>query len=105
MSKKLLLGVVVVLLITNVASLLILNNNEDSVVMNDNDERTISSKEAVASIGDEEISYQQWIEALRSAYGEKQLKQMVDRAVVNQLAESEGIKIDEKLGKEEEKGI
>ena len=97
MSKKLLLGVVVVLLITNVASLLILNNNEDSVVMNDNDERTISSKEAVASIGDEEISYQQWIEALRSAYGEKQLKQMVDRAVVNQLAESEGIKIDEKL--------
>ncbi|WP_339230704.1 peptidylprolyl isomerase [Oceanobacillus sp. FSL K6-2867] len=95
MSKKLLLGIVVVLLITNVASLLILNNKE-SVVLDD-DDRTISSKEAVASIGNEEISYQQWIKALRSAYGKKQLKQMVDRTVVNELAEAEGIKINEKL--------
>ncbi|MBP2078509.1 peptidylprolyl isomerase [Oceanobacillus polygoni] len=96
MSKKLLLGIVVVLLITNLASLLVLNN-KDSVVLNDNDDRSISSNEAVASIGSEEISYQQWIEALRSDYGETQLKQMVDRAVVNQLAEAEGIGIEEKL--------
>ncbi|MFC4024101.1 peptidylprolyl isomerase [Oceanobacillus longus] len=96
MSKKLLLGIVVVLLITNIASLLFWNQEENTVI-SENDEMEIKQNEPVATIGEEEISYQQWVDKLRSAHGQKQLKKMVDRVVVNQLAQEENIEIDEKM--------
>ncbi|WP_010649039.1 peptidylprolyl isomerase [Oceanobacillus massiliensis] len=96
MSKKLLLGIIVVLLITNIASLLFWNK-EEKVVINDEDSAKIDSAEPVASIGSEKVSYQQWMEELRSEYGEKQLKSMIDHEVVNQLAEENNIEVDEKV--------
>lgn len=96
MSKKLLLGIIVVLLITNIASLLFWNQGE-SFFVNENDETKFNSKKPVASIAGEEISYQQWMDELRGNHGQKQLKAMVDNKVVKQLADEEQIQIDEKL--------
>lgn len=96
MSKKLLLGVIVVLLITNIASLLYWSKDEN-IVLDDASNAKINSKEAVATINGEEISYDDWISALRSTHGEQQLKTMVDRAVVKQLAEKDKIKVPDKI--------
>ncbi|WP_249872194.1 foldase protein PrsA [Oceanobacillus saliphilus] len=96
MSKKLLLGIIVVLLVTNIASLLFWNQ-EEKVVISENENAEINSREPVASIAGEEISYQDWMEGLRTAHGEKRLKTMIDRKVVNHLAEEENIEIDEKI--------
>ncbi|PAV28583.1 protein secretion protein [Virgibacillus profundi] len=99
MSKKLLLGIIIVLVITNIASLLFWNK-EETVGIDDGagtGTREINSKEPVASIDDEEISYQDWMEALRSTHGEKQMKMMIDRAVVKQLAEENNIEVHDKV--------
>ncbi|WP_067729655.1 peptidylprolyl isomerase [Oceanobacillus damuensis] len=96
MSKKLLLGIIVVLLITNIASLLFWNQEEKRVISEDEDTQ-INSTEPVASIAGEEITYQQWMDALRTGHGEKELKTMIDKEVVEQLAEEEKIEIDEKI--------
>lgn len=96
MSKRLLLGVIVVLLITNITSLLFWNKDEGIVLDNDKNAK-ISSKEAVASVGGKEISYQDWISTLRSAHGKQQLKTMIDRSVVKQLAKKGNIKVPDKI--------
>lgn len=97
MSKKLLLGIIVVLLITNIASLLFLNNNEEKVIINNEVQKEVSSQEPVATIGNEEITYSEWMEALRAQYGQKQLKSEIDSKLVSALAEEKGITIDEKV--------
>jgi foldase protein PrsA len=96
MSKKLLLGIIVVLLITNIASLLLWNQGGD-VSVNGNDEKKFSSNEPVATIAGEEISYKQWMDELRTNHGQKQLKAMIDSKAVKQLADEEQIVVDEKL--------
>ncbi|MBP1970390.1 foldase protein PrsA [Virgibacillus natechei] len=95
MSRKLLLGIIVVLVITNIASLLFWNNDNANVASDE--EVDIDTEEAVASIGGEEVSYQDWMGALRSTYGENQLKTMIDYAVVNQLANEKNIEVDDKV--------
>ncbi|WP_087974054.1 peptidylprolyl isomerase [Oceanobacillus rekensis] len=96
MSKKLLLGIIVVLLITNIASLIIWNQGEN-VSVNGNDETKLNSNEPVASIADEEISYQQWMDELRTNHGQKQLKAMIDNKAVKELADEGQVEVDEKL--------
>lgn len=95
MSRKLLLGIIVVLVITNIASLLIWNNDNADVASDE--EVDIDTEEAVASIGGEEINYQDWMGALRNTYGENQLKTMIDYVVVNQLADEKNIEVDDKV--------
>ncbi|MFD2628033.1 peptidylprolyl isomerase [Oceanobacillus kapialis] len=99
MSKKLLLGIIVILIITNIASLTFWNNGEESPAESAGEENgpAIDTKEPVATIGGEEISYENWMSSLRSNHGKKQLKTMVDHEVVAQLAEEKGIEIDEKV--------
>ena len=98
MSKRLLFGVIVVLIITNVATLLFLDKEKDTKVhVDDESEKTITSKERVAKVGDKEIVYEDWIASLQKAYGEKHLKEMIDRELVEQLAEENNIQINEKL--------
>ncbi|MEC5426057.1 peptidylprolyl isomerase [Virgibacillus sp. C22-A2] len=97
MSKKLLLGVIIVLLITNIASLLFWNKDETVVISTDEEGSEISREQPVAVIDGEEISYDEWMSVLRSNHGEKQLKTMIDGAVVKQLADERNIEIDEKV--------
>ncbi|GLO64296.1 MULTISPECIES: peptidyl-prolyl cis-trans isomerase [Oceanobacillus] len=98
MSKKLLLGIVVVLLITNIATLLFVGDGNDSEVVSDGEgEKEINRNEAVATVADEEISYDEWMTDLRNMQGQKYLKQMIDKEVVNTLAEQEGIEVSEKI--------
>ncbi|WP_010094833.1 peptidylprolyl isomerase [Ornithinibacillus scapharcae] len=95
MSKKLLLSIIVVLLITNVATMLLWRNdqsNESAL-----DDETIDTDKPVASIGGKDISYTDWMKALKSNYGENQLKSMVDQQVVKTLAKQNGITVSDKV--------
>lgn len=98
MSKKLLLGIIIVLLITNIASLLFWNKGETVSLGNKNGkESEINENEPVATINGEEISHADWVQALRSNHGEKQLKNIIDRNIVKQLAEEKDIEIHDKV--------
>lgn len=94
MLKRPLFLIIIALLITNVITLVLLNKSGD--VLLDNEER-IMQKEPVASIGREKIYYKDWISLLRNDYGKKHLQKLIDRSVVNQLAEEKNIQIDQKL--------
>jgi foldase protein PrsA len=97
MSKKLLLGIIIVLVITNITSLFFWNNSKDEAMVLDDEHQVKNAGEAVASINGEEIAYQDWMAALREQHGERELKALIDREVVRQLAEEQGIEIDEKV--------
>lgn len=97
MSKKLMLGIIIVLLITNIASLFFWNSEEGGMVLSDDEHQTINTGEAMATVNGEEISHQDWMAMLRNKHGEKELKTMIDREVVRQLADEKGIEIDEKV--------
>src|SRR5690625_3027713 len=97
MSKKLLLGIIIVLLITNMASLFFWNSEEGDTALSDDEQQTINTDEPMASINGEEISYQDWMAMLRNKHGENELKTMIDREVVSQLADEKGIEIDENV--------
>lgn len=97
MSRKLLLGIVVVLLITNIATLLFWNTDKNIVLNTSGDDRKINSKKPVATIAGEKISYDEWMTSLRRNNGEKNLKTLIDRAVVKQLADQKGMKVQEKV--------
>lgn len=96
MSKRLLLGIVVVLLITNIATLTFWNKGE-TIVIGDSETIKINNKKPVATIAGEKISYDDWMLELRSTYGEQQLKTMIDRTAVEQLADENKIEIPEKV--------
>lgn len=99
MSKKLLLGIIIVLLITNIASLLFWNKDETVGLgnKNGNGEGEINENEPVATIDGEEISYEDWKQALQSNHGEKQLKKMIDRSIVKQMAKEKNIEVHDKV--------
>lgn len=101
MPRKLLLSIIVVLMITNITTLLFLKKDGTSPVKEQtpstDEQKPIDQNEPVATIGKEEISYTDWVEETRKTHGERQLKSMIDRSVVKQLAEQEGIKVDEKV--------
>lgn len=96
MSKKLLLGIIVVLLITNVATLLYVNKADEHVVLN-NENAEVDVKEPVATIDGETISYESWMSMLRATHGKDQLKRMIDTEIVQQMASEKGIEISEKV--------
>lgn len=95
MKRKLLFGIIVVLLITNVATLLLWNKDEKIVLHKD--ETEISRNEPVATIGDKGVSYDKWMQTLREKHGKKQLANIIDREVVSQLAAEENIEISDKV--------
>src|SRR5690625_3001742 len=99
MSKRFLLSIVLVLIITNIATLLFWNQNDTNVdiVIDDKSGNQIANDQAVATIGDEEILYQDWKSSLQMDYGEVHLKKLIDRTVVAQLAEEKDIQINEKV--------
>lgn len=96
MSKRFLLSIILVLIITNIATLLFWNKNDDIVIDNKGDKK-ITANEPVATIGDEKISYEDWLSSLQKEHGEVHLKKIIDRSVVEQLAKQKNIQIPEKV--------
>ncbi|HLR66642.1 peptidylprolyl isomerase [Virgibacillus alimentarius] len=97
MSRRLLLGIVVVLLITNIATFLIWKTDEKIVIDTGGEEKEINSNKPVAIIDGAKISYDDWVSSLRRDYGEKHLKTLIDQKLVKQLAEQENIHVHEKV--------
>src|SRR5690625_3250124 len=99
MSKRFLLSIVLVLIVTNVATLLFWNQNDPDAdtVIEDKDGKQISTSQPVATIGDVEILYEDWKNALQADHGEVHLKKLIDQTVVTQLAEQKDIQISEKV--------
>ncbi|WP_106495585.1 peptidylprolyl isomerase [Lentibacillus sp. Marseille-P4043] len=95
MSRRLLLGVVVVLIVTNITTLLAWNKDENVAI--DGTKAKIDSGKPVATIGDEEISYNDWMQSLRDVHGKSLLKQLVDHKLVGQLASKRNIEVNEKV--------
>lgn len=96
MKRTFLFGLIVVLLITNIATLFFWNKENEKLVLNGNDSE-INSKEPVASVGDEQVAFNDWMNTLRENHGREQLQNMIDREVVQQLAKQENIKINDKI--------
>lgn len=96
MPKKLLSGIIVVLLITNVATLLFWNKEEANVLL-DNEDAEVDVKEPVATINGETVSYDAWMSVLRATHGKEQLKRMIDTEIVQQMAVENGIEISDKI--------
>ncbi|TRM11134.1 protein secretion protein [Lentibacillus cibarius] len=94
MNRKLLWGMLVVLLVTNIATLIVLNQNKNVRL---NSSTAINKSEPAAVIGDNEIPYDEWIASLREDYGKAQLKKMINHEVVQQLAKKHDIDISEKV--------
>jgi foldase protein PrsA len=94
MSKKLLLSIIVVLLITNVATMLFWKNDSGDLVVEDG---KINTKKPVATIDGKNISYGEWMKELQNNYGKKELRNMIDHQVVEQLAEEHDITISDKV--------
>lgn len=101
MSKKFLLSLIVVLIITNIMTLLFWGGSDDNskynVELDDDAQTQVNSKDPVATVGKEDVSYADWVNSIRNTYGHSHLKSMIDRSVVSQLSKQEGISIDEKI--------
>ncbi|QKY70912.1 peptidyl-prolyl cis-trans isomerase [Lentibacillus sp. CBA3610] len=95
MNKKLLWGMIVVLLITNITTLIFWGQTGIGSI--DGGNMGIDQTEPVASVGDQTISYDEWITALRENNGENQLKHLINQQVVQQLADANNVTIDEKI--------
>lgn len=101
MSKRLLLSIILVLILTNMITLFLWNQNDHesdkSVYIDETKDKQITNHEPVATIEDEEIFLDDWTKSLQAEYGEKHLKKLIDRTVVEQLAKEKDIQINEKL--------
>ncbi|MFD2045553.1 peptidyl-prolyl cis-trans isomerase [Ornithinibacillus salinisoli] len=97
MSRKFLLSIIAVLLITNIATLLFWSTSKSKLVEDDETDVQIDTKKPVATINNTEITYKAWMGKLRENYGKKQLKTMIDRTIVEKLAEEKNITVDEKI--------
>ncbi len=86
--------IVLVLLLTNVVTLgMWLWNQEDDL----GHEYTVEldTKEPVAKVDGEKITYQEWLRFLEKQYGEKALKDMINTQVLKKLAADEKLSIDD----------
>ncbi|WP_010531197.1 peptidylprolyl isomerase [Lentibacillus jeotgali] len=95
MNRKLLWGIITVLLVTNIATLMLWN--QDETIPIDHHNNQINQREPVASAGDETISFDEWMLTLREEHGKEQLKIMMNRQVVQQLAEEHNVTVDDKV--------
>ena len=74
MSKKLLLGIIIVLLITNISSLFLWNSGEGETRVSDDDNNEgLNTEDVMATVNGEEITHEAWMKALRNKYGEQEL--------------------------------
>lgn len=86
MNKKL-TYIVVALIITNLVSLGFL------FLGNDSTDQIAKDEEVVATIGEKEVTRQQWLNTLEESYGYNTLKSLIDKEVVLSLADEYGITV------------
>lgn len=97
MSRRILLSMVVVLIITNISTLFLKKEDKDKIVLENETETELTRNSQVASVGEDEVLYGEWLDSLREDQGKMHLKKMIDHMLVKQLAEEEGIAIDSKV--------
>lgn len=100
MSRKWSSSIILLLIITNIVTLIFwMSNGEEKKphVNNQNEQEEIVEEDALATVDESEITYDDWIDELKEKQGKKQLKNMIDREIVQQLAAEEDIEINEKL--------
>ncbi|WP_085993721.1 peptidylprolyl isomerase [Oceanobacillus senegalensis] len=95
MSKRLLMGIIIVLLITNIATIITFNK-ENKIVINGYTVN-VALNDAVANIDGEKITYKTWFKAIMEQHGKGELQSLIDREVVRQLADKHDIQIDDKV--------
>ena len=96
MTRKFLMGIIILLIITNLTTVAVWmndRNNSGEMKRLDNENK----QDIVALIGKNKITYQSWQTELEKNYGEKVLKELIDREVVANLAEQENIEVSDKL--------
>lgn len=102
-SRKFLVSVIVILLITNIITFIFLwsgNPEEGTPLSIGNDGTEVekaSSNEPVATIGKETIMPEEWTSSLRDSHGKEELKSMIDRLIVKQLAHEKNITVHDKV--------
>ncbi|MCD5326119.1 MULTISPECIES: peptidyl-prolyl cis-trans isomerase [Pontibacillus] len=100
MTRKLLWGIIVVLLVTNLTTLLVwVNTKEQDSTSSTNKLAPVveATEEPVALVGDEKIHHEEWMATLQEQYGEDILREMIDKQVVFQLADQFEVDISNKL--------
>ncbi|SEO91271.1 Parvulin-like peptidyl-prolyl isomerase [Amphibacillus marinus] len=90
--KKFLLVFILALMLTNVVTLFLLNRANNNQADYESIEE-IDVNSPVAVINGEEIFYNEWMQYLEVRYGELGLEELIDRQVVSQLAEQEGLSV------------
>src|SRR5699024_6163309 len=99
MSRKLSSGIILLLIITNIVTLIFWRNDggDGKTLVIDNGDGQQSEEGTLATVGDKTITYDEWIDGLKEEQGKRQLKNMIDREVVQQLAEEKDIQVNDKL--------
>ncbi|GGA71044.1 peptidylprolyl isomerase [Ornithinibacillus halotolerans] len=95
MSKKLLLSITILLLITNVTTMLLWKNDQSEGTLVEDEK--IDTKKPVATIAGTDITYEEWMGSLRVNHGKKELKNMIDRSIVEKLADESNITVSDKI--------
>ncbi|WP_208585554.1 peptidylprolyl isomerase [Gracilibacillus suaedae] len=96
-SRLVLWSIILLLLITNITTIFILsgeNSSDEFVVL---DETPVDRNKPLAEIGNDEVLYQDWMSELIEQYGESVLHDLIDKKVIFQLAEDEGLEIHPKI--------
>lgn len=99
MSRKLSSGIILLLIITNIVTLIFWRNDggDGKTLVIDKGDSQQSEEGTLATVGDKTITYDEWIDGLKEEQGKRQLKNMIDREVVQQLAEEKDIQVNDKL--------
>ncbi|WP_408008896.1 peptidyl-prolyl cis-trans isomerase [Pseudalkalibacillus sp. A8] len=101
MNRKILIGVIVLLLITNIGSIILFTKASSDASGEQGGNLLMDLSGSVAQVGNESISENEWGELLKKRYGKDVLKQMIDKKVVEQLANKHDITVsDEELTRE-----
>ncbi|MDX8047709.1 peptidyl-prolyl cis-trans isomerase [Gracilibacillus sp. S3-1-1] len=96
-SRLVLWSIVILLLITNISTVIVFTGerNKSSLAILEN--KSVDPAEPLAKVNQKEINYQEWQHELVTRYGESVLYDLIDKEVVFQLAEQEGIEVHPKI--------
>ncbi|QHS23905.1 protein secretion protein [Virgibacillus sp. MSP4-1] len=95
MSKRLLWGMITVLMVTNITTVLLFTNGNQASIDEFEDGRKIPNE--VAVVGDESIKAEEWLDGLEQNYGKSYLKSAINQKVVFRLAEKQNLSLNDKL--------
>ncbi|KGX90109.1 hypothetical protein N781_08420 [Pontibacillus halophilus JSM 076056 = DSM 19796] len=101
MTKRILWGIILALILINISTLVLWMNKGRAISSDlDSSISPIASaefNESVALVGSEIITNQDWMIQLEKKHGEKVLKDMIDRAVVDELSSHDDVPINDKV--------